>query len=59
MWGLGHSPKAGRRDASPDPLSWGKGGGDRENPLAVYFLKTTFSTDVIIKINIKRSVSQW
>ena len=43
-WGLGRSPKAGRRDASPriHPLSGERGQGDRDNKSEVYFKNRFF-----------------
>ena len=43
-WGLGRSPKAGRRDASPriHPLSGERGQGDRDNKSEVYFKNRLF-----------------
>ena len=43
-WGLGRSPKAGRRDASPriHPLSGERGQGDRDNKSEVNFKNRLF-----------------
>ena len=51
-WGLGHSPKAGRRDASPriHPLSGERGQGDRDNKSEVYFKNRLFLQTVYISI---------